>query len=294
MGGGACAADRCAARRPGAAISIGLEPVAGLRHRSVPEVGPVRRRRPLDERWKDRRESDPAIDWDVEVLIQYASHRLEAAFGNTAQTDRDIAEIARTTGAVSWDRELLDAFLADVEAWRVAAAELPSETGEEWGTMWASEHAPAWRMRYRICASTRASAAASVRGGLPTRDDWETHVHALPSAPPDDRHMVHDEEREMFDAFADAFEPVAGDDPLTAAVDALLETDAVPTVDQLLAFMDRHGLEIGDNHLSTRAVHWLPVLTPTGDSRWLMIEADDEDRVEHIHIVRIEHSVQLD
>jgi hypothetical protein len=100
----------------------------------------------------------------------------------------------------------------------------------------------------------------------------------------------HDDDPEqpaLFAAFAAAHQPAPGADPLLSALDALLLTEAVPDADQLRAFIERHGIELGDNHFSTARTQWLPVLDE-GDDRSLLLEVDESGLVESARIVRVD------
>jgi hypothetical protein len=103
---------------------------------------------------------------------------------------------------------------------------------------------------------------------------------------PPDRDDDH-EQHALFAAFAAAHQPEPGDDPLLSALDALLLTEAVPDPRQLRAFVERHGVELGDNHFSTARTQWLPVLDE-GDDRSLLLEVDESGLVESARIVRVD------
>jgi hypothetical protein len=255
--------------------SAGGRPLPDARPWPPPDLGPLVRRRDPFEAWKDRTDDDPAVAWNVHVVLSLTTQTTdEAVVGD----DAPIEAFARSTGAQSWDREPLDGYLADME--RAAP-----------GGFWSTSHAPAWRVYYRVEAPTREAATASVlaRIGDPP-GGLEIAATALPAW--DVRATFVEAERAAFAAFAATHKPTPGPDPLLSALDALAETEVAPQVDQLMTFVERHGVELGDNHFATTRTQWLPVLEEV-DERSLLLEVDEYGRVDSAAVVRVDFWRQL-
>jgi hypothetical protein len=77
-------------------------------------TAPVRRRPPGEE-WKDRTAADEPIEWIVQAWFSLSDGLMP-----DRENDEEIAEIASSTGAISWDAEELDGALADAERARRA------------------------------------------------------------------------------------------------------------------------------------------------------------------------------
>ena len=257
-------------------FSAGTEPIPGLPAWPPQDLAlPLVRRRPGPERWKDRTGDDEPIPWCVVVAVQHDWEHVDEVFREDGQTDARIAEAAGRTGAIAWDREMVDAFLADVQ--RTSP-----------GGMWTTASRPAWRLRYEVDAPSRDLAAAQVRAALGPWPGFELAIDARPTDTWIDGFVAAtlEEERAAFDrlVLAAPLDPGA-EDRLLAALDVLARIEPQPTPAQLHRFLTDTGLEIGDNHLSTAEVEWLPVLDdPQG--RWLLVELDEHRCVERIHVVR--------
>jgi hypothetical protein len=250
--------------------SAGRWRIPGLRPWPPADLRPLVRRRDPGDLWKDRSADEAAIPWRITVLLTLPH---ETADTSRVSDDAPVEAFAARTGATSWDRDPLDGYLADVHR-------------DPTSHMWSTNHAPAWRVYYHLEASTRDAATDLVlaRIGDPP-DGLKIAAAALPALDLDELDAA--EQRAAFDKFAAKHQPRPGTDPLLSALDALLLTEAVPDVDQLTAFITRHGVELGDNHFATNRTQWLPLLDDA-DDRALLLEVDENGLVDSAAITRID------
>jgi hypothetical protein len=129
---------------------------------------PVVRRRPENERWKDRAPSDPPISWTVEVSLAPSWERNHRLFDDLSALEEEVAAAVAATKPDAWTREEVDAFFAAIEA----------STGGSWVAP-----APRWVLTFTYTAATRDLAANAVKRrvspSLPT--GWEVFAQAVPA-----------------------------------------------------------------------------------------------------------------
>jgi len=248
---------------------------------------PLQRRRPWREQWKDRTPEDPPIPWQITVAVQHDWERADTVFQDDGRsTDPLIGQLAAQTSADRWDREPLDAFLSDIEQARQAAG-----GAEEFG--WSSRNTPAWRLHYMITAPNRDTAEQRILDRIGSRPGWEVLIDARPA---DDWIMERDQEalqaeRDLFDQQAAQITPDENTlDLLDAALEAIAAIEPRPELRQLDGYLDRCGIQLGDNHLLTGQTQWLPLLADPQE-RWLLIELDDDESVHRIHVTRIDRTI---
>lgn len=137
---------------------------------------PLRRRRPPDERWKDRTLSDPPIAWTVTVALRLPEARWGELAAGRARCEAEVAAIAARCGADGVDAAEVDGWIADLQA---AADAAPP--GRPHG--WTTTHQPAWLLRLAAIAPTRERAAAAARERVGDLPGWEVAAVAEPAAP---------------------------------------------------------------------------------------------------------------
>jgi hypothetical protein len=151
-------------------FSAGREPASGLPVWPPDELPPLVRRRPPDERWRDRTEADPPIAWHVVVAIGPPGERVpEREAVRTV-----VARVAERGGADSWDTDGLDRLLADIDQARRDAG-----GGEDFG--WYSSGSTEGRAVFTAVASTPAAAEGDVAARIEAPAGWRVRCEAVPA-----------------------------------------------------------------------------------------------------------------
>ncbi|MGA2469747.1 MAG: hypothetical protein ABSG64_03560 [Solirubrobacteraceae bacterium] len=130
---------------------------------------PLRRRRPPEQSWRERSETDPPVPWRLEVLLEppNPSHMRTTA---RWEADRFIAATASEAGAIRWDAEPLDAHIYEQD-----------EATPNIGL--ATLSPPAYRLHLEIVASTATAAEQRAEARVPKLPDgWRVQATAFPGA----------------------------------------------------------------------------------------------------------------
>lgn len=135
---------------------------------------PLRRRRPPDERWKDRTAADPAIRWSVAVALRVPDQRYDELVGDRAALEAEAEAIVARAAPLSCSRDGVDGFLADLRAAARAA-----RGAEVFG--WTTRHDPAWVLRFEVDAATREQAAAAGVRRVGAAPGWIVAAAAAPA-----------------------------------------------------------------------------------------------------------------
>jgi hypothetical protein len=127
-----------------------------------PDLSELVRRRVPDEQWKDRTEADPPISWRVEARLEPPGPLgVERRPGDV----RVITDLAHHSAADDWDGHLIDEFARKVAEARGGAVYLESA---------------AYRLYYKVEASTATQATDEVRSRLTAPAGWELSIAAEP------------------------------------------------------------------------------------------------------------------
>jgi hypothetical protein len=154
----------------GEPYSAGSDPVPGLPAWPPDDLPPLVRRRPSDERWRDRTDADPPIAWRVEATLRPPGD----AVPEREAVRTVVAAAAERAGADSWDSDALDQLRADVDQARREAG-----GAEEFG--WTSYGAPEGRAVFTVVASTPAAAEADVARRVQAPAGWRVRCAAVPA-----------------------------------------------------------------------------------------------------------------
>ena len=141
-----------------------------------PDLGPLVRRRHPDDRWRDRTDADDPIRWRVDVvLVPPRAH--ERTLGELRELRdpwaADAARIAASAGAVGWDAEQLDRFIADVDAAHARSG------GELAG--WSTYGSATLRLELRVDAANAEHARAEAAKRLSMPPGWRSEATAEPA-----------------------------------------------------------------------------------------------------------------
>lgn len=141
------------------------------------DLEPLVRRRPADERWKDRTPADPAIAWTVEVSLGVDQENSGRILNDGKAIDAEAAAlIARWAPDEHRDADIVD-FREEARRAMMRARAI-GETGF-------FTHTPAvWWLTYAVTAPTHALAVDAVLPRLAPPPGWTTAAFAEPAAPP--------------------------------------------------------------------------------------------------------------
>lgn len=138
-----------------------------------PDLPPLRRRRPPEDAWRDRRTADPPIEWRVVAELTPPAFALGQAFPLEVDPawEATACTIAARAGADAWDGDELAGFLADVRR----------QVRGDGDAGWTSSHRPAYRLHLRCEASTPDAACSEVARRVGDVPGWEVTVAAAPA-----------------------------------------------------------------------------------------------------------------
>jgi hypothetical protein len=149
---------------------------SGLSEWPPPDLPPLRRRRPPEQAWRERSESDPPIEWRIEVMLA-PPNGVDMTPDERWDTEQFVAEIARTSRATHWDSLLLDTHVAEAGEGEAAGAQ--SIALED---VWLAQQPPAFRVHLPVHASTSTVAEKRVSNRIPALPrGWWLRATAFPA-----------------------------------------------------------------------------------------------------------------
>jgi hypothetical protein len=155
-------------------MSAGEENPSTLAEWPPPDLPPLRRRRPLEQAWRERSETDPPIEWRIELMLAPPNGH-EMTPSERWDAEQIVAEIARETRATHWDSLPLDAHQTNTDG----QAKGKTVALEQ---VWLAQQPPAYRVHLPVHASTSTGAERRVSSRIPALPDgWFLRATAYPA-----------------------------------------------------------------------------------------------------------------